>query len=83
MNANNMKDKTVIPKGDYCYTILETPSKENDFVLKINPCIYWRKDTGHDEQENGYCLFIEKGDWDFKSFGLLWDQVKECGINDR
>lgn len=33
------------------------------------------------EQENGYCSYLQKGDWDL-SLGLLWDQVKECGINE-
>jgi len=73
-------------------------------------CPYWsiRKDKPY--QFNGYCSYLEKGDWelhleeDYKityrggkvehklgkeiiaednaPLSLLWDQCKECGIND-
>ena len=82
-----MKDKSLIPKGIYCYD-------EN------GRCPYWSMDENRPEQENGYCSFLEKGDWDFNNeseavnvatgeiveipfpVGLLWDSVKECDIND-
>jgi hypothetical protein len=42
MNTNAI-DK--IPKGDYCYSILETPNKSNGFKLKIKRCPFWIKET--------------------------------------
>lgn len=77
------KDSSIIPKGMYCYQVLSYPSAENNFKYNIKPCQYWslRKDKLY--QMNGYCSFIERGDWDLlTSFELLWDQVKVCGIND-
>lgn len=44
-------------------------------------CPYWRIDPARPEQENGYCLYLQKGDWDFKYVGLLWDCCKECDVN--
>jgi hypothetical protein len=79
-----------IPNGSYCYG-------EN------GKCPFWDIDESKPSQENGYCHYLKKGDWDFNSEGgtitdmktgetfhiehnpfngLLWDQVKECGIND-
>ncbi len=95
------KDKAVIPQGLYCYTI-----KDNRQVT----CPYWSMRKNRPPQQNGYCSYLEKGDWelyledDYKityhklgktemvkgkdileetgTLGLLWDQCKECGIND-
>ena len=74
------KDTSVIPKGIYCYD-------------KNGTCPYWSKHPDHEEQENGYCAFLEYGDWEAEipddfpphfptsCLSLLWDQVKECGLN--
>jgi len=59
---------SVIPKGCYCY------DEEN--------CPYWDRSSKHNEQDNGYCWYLEEGDWQERSAGLLWDQCKICGIND-
>ena len=48
------KDKTKIPKGFYCYTF-----KDNKRI----PCPYWVRMNDRPEQENGYCTYLEKGDW--------------------
>ena len=32
-------------------------------------------------QDNGYCHFLEQGDWEDIGVGLLWDQCKCCQIN--
>ena len=64
--ATNGRDR--IPKGPYCYD-------ENGV------CPFWCIEPIHPTQENGYCSFLRLGDWDL-SLGLLWDQVKECGVND-
>ena len=80
------KDKSKIPKGDYCYD-------------EKGPCLYWscRKDLS--EQENGCCSFLGINDfeenskievydtkkkeviWEHPILSLLWDQVKECSVN--
>ncbi len=71
------KDTSVIPKGVYCYN-------------KDGVCPYWslREDKPH--RRNGYCSFLEQGDWEVDipnlpeelapTMSLLWDKVKECDI---
>ena len=44
------KDTSVIPKGFYCY----------DGKYK---CPYWDVREDKPDQENGYCHYLEKGDW--------------------
>lgn len=61
------KDTSKIPKGIYCYD-------EN------GKCPYWSIREDREEQENGYCKFLEMGDGENGIF-LLWDQVKECTEN--
>lgn len=65
-----MKDKNVIPKGPYCYE------------ARDKYCPYFEIVEDKPAQMNGYCHYLEQGDWEFEHFGLLWDAVKECGIND-
>jgi len=73
------KDISVIPFGQYCYTDL-TPDGPN---LKIKLCPYWSLNKEREYQENGYCSYLEVGDWQEEAgFGLLWDQVKLCNINE-
>ena len=88
-----MKSKSNIPKGMYCY--------DQDGV-----CPYWSINKDLPEQENGYCSFLDKSDYQRNEelgeiqwqngkgeitrisipheipMSLIWDQVKECGIND-
>lgn len=47
-----IKDKTLIPEGLYCGTI------------KGDICPYWAINPDKPYQMNGYCHFLEKGDWD-------------------
>ena len=95
------KDKKLIPTGYYCYTLLKNH--------KRHFCPYWSIKKDKLEQENGYCAYLEKGDWDINKevkwetldkngkkvkgklqsaneigfpMSLLWDSVKECGINE-
>jgi len=56
-----------IPAGMYCY------GEKN--------CPFWDKAENKPHQLNGFCWLMGKGDWD-DSVGELWDQVKNCGIND-
>lgn len=93
------KDISVIPRGDYCYSIVG----HNGVKMQVKYCPYWSLSKEHEAQNNGYCSFLEKGDWELnkekvwgsasnaKNFqsaekiglpmSLLWDAVKECGIN--
>lgn len=74
-----MKDASKIPKGPYCYT---TDGIFKGTTLKIKICPYWDKVKNAPEQENGYCHYLDEGDFDDGPCFLLWDQVKECGVND-
>ena len=78
-----------IPKGDYCYKMLKLmPPREGEKLpyLKTRVCPYWTRLEGHLSQEDGYCRWMECGDYFQDKKGvhngtfLLWDQVKECGI---
>ena len=62
------KGTSVIPRGDYCYD-----AKGN--------CQYWDVIKGKPRQCNGFCWFLEEGDWEDDTLGLLWDQVKSCPHN--
>jgi len=68
-----MPDPKVISPGPYCY------SREGDTLV---PCPYWSRNPDQPEQLNGYCEYLKRGDWEGPGYGLLWDMVKECGIND-
>jgi hypothetical protein len=71
-----MKDTSVIPPGLYCYKIVSV----EDFQINTEHCPYWSRREDKDEQESGYCSFLEVGDWE-DGWGLLWDGVKACSIN--
>jgi hypothetical protein len=69
----NFLCRQLIPHGEYCYTIKKHKTK---------CCPFWelRKDRFY--QQNGYCNYLQEGDWEaINHHSLLWDQVKECGIN--
>ena len=61
-------------KTVYCYT----RDKNNKCIL----CPFWEHIKDKEEQEDGYCHYLNRGDWELPGLGLLWDQVKECNIND-
>jgi len=63
-----MKYNKQIPKGIYCYD-------------KNGLCPYWDDFEHMEEQNSGYCHLLGRGDWEAEWFGLLWDLVKECGLN--
>lgn len=66
-----------IPYGFYCYFGTRGPGDPN-----YKRCAFWDYDPTKHEQENGYCYFLGEGDWECDGIGLLWDQCKECGINE-
>lgn len=78
MNPEDIKIDQ-IPFGEYCYEILDVDLKGSVPRIKTRNCPFWSKNITKPEQENGYCSYLDQGDWE--GFGLLWDQVKECSIN--
>ena len=66
--------ESVIPKGLYCYETLgfdgHTPSGLP--IMKTKVCPYWDIDEDRPKQMNGFCWFMEKGDWHDGGGGLLW-----------
>ena len=57
------KEMDGIPWGIYCYTGKST-------------CPYWSIKPDYEEQNNGHCAYLDKGDWQV-SLGLLWDMCKD------
>lgn len=46
-------------------------------------CPYAKQMPNKPEQADGYCAYIDRGDWMVKlGFSLLWDGLKECRINE-
>lgn len=77
-------DERIIPEGGYCYSVLGLVEDENGLpVMKTKPCPYWGRDKDQLEQSDGYCAKLKSGDWHQGGTILLWDMVKECGINER
>lgn len=57
------KDISLIPKGMYCYDGCEERSKDNNAYRLTGICPYYCTRSDKGTQENGYCSFIAKGDW--------------------
>ena len=55
--------KQHIPKGAYCY--------DNN-----GDCSFWDMDESKPHQENGYCHYLKKGDWDINSEGGIIVDMK-------
>lgn len=80
-----MKDEKLIPPGTYCYIPLDVENHglQRKPTLRTLTCPYWSLNKDKPEQCNGHCSYLGRGDWDeAEGFGLLWDQVKECGVSD-
>lgn len=65
-----------VPSGPYCYG-----------KGRHDKCPFWELNPNKPSQMNGYCRYLNRADWvssysDGGSTGLLWDQCKECDIND-
>lgn len=81
--ANLPKDESLIPQNTpYCYKHTGEPMDASG-RMKIILCPFYDWDDTKEEQESGYCHFLEKGDWMKGGTMLLWDQCKECGISKR
>jgi hypothetical protein len=84
------KAEELIPEGMYCYTPLQAPCEETNWVYKVKPCPFWEyySEEKHGKLPEGYpsekeydgafCQYLKAGDWN--GTDLLWDQVKECGV---
>jgi hypothetical protein len=58
--APKIKDESFIPDGMYCHGM----GSDNEYI-----CPYWDFDDERPHQENGYCHFMEKGDWNINTEG--------------
>jgi len=84
-----VKSSSLIPHGPYCYRYLDDliPSKNKPIILTTKiwwqACPYLRNKLNAPEQSYGYCIYLDAGDFDdTMHVSLLWDQCKECGVND-
>lgn len=68
MNVKVVDMHKLIPHGLYCYD-------------EHGVCPAWGMSENHPKQENGFCTYMMLRDWEDEGVSLLWDQVKECGIN--
>lgn len=78
--------ESVIPEGCYCYNHIRKSGRYREDglpILDVDVCPYWDMDENRPSQMNGYCWFLEQGDWEEGAGGLLWDQCKSCGLNDQ
>ena len=55
-----MKDISIIPKGIYC---IDYSKKDH------RTCPYWTRIKGLPEHEDGFCLFLEKSDYQINEEG--------------
>jgi hypothetical protein len=76
------EDLSIIPKGCYCYTPQAGADPLQNGRMPIVSCPFWASNPDAEEQMNGYCALIGAGDWEEGGTMLLWDMVKECGLND-
>lgn len=58
-------DKSLIPKGYYCYD-------------EKGICPYWSLNKNKPYQQNGYCSFLEKGDWNINK-EIKWKEILKDG----
>jgi len=79
----NIPPEQMIPHGCYCYQVVELIDKKNSSKgLRVLNCPFWELKKSQPEQENGYCKLLDVGDWEEDvGCGMLWDGIKECGIN--
>lgn len=67
----------------YCYKPTGVLKNENGDTIGFTTdrCPFWDKLVNKPEQENGVCHYLCTTDEEL-GLGLLWDQCKECGVND-
>jgi hypothetical protein len=67
-----------IPHGHYCY---EPLSVDPNGKMKIKKCPFHTIDNNHEHQNNGFCNYLNAGDWMDDGTLDLWDSIKNCEIN--
>lgn len=86
------KLKKKIPKGVYCYSPVEFPCKENNWVYKIKECSYYTsikiKNVPKNSTDEVMKEMSEEGEfpeefvgWCRKINYSIDDQCKSCGFN--
>lgn len=70
-------------KTPYCHGRLK-PSKDG-LGCEGKVCRYWKMLDEKDDYGDNicYCKLLKKKSEQYDPFNLIWDQCKECGINDR
>jgi len=81
----------LIPEGDYCYTYTgriridngvigydgEQEEVDYYFIPETRPCPFWKAAGGG----SAYCAYSGKLS-EYEDFtNMVWDQIKECGVN--
>jgi hypothetical protein len=76
--------ESLIPSGSYCYKFngKNTVGEDGLPQFGVDRCPFWDMKPEQPEQMNGYCHYMKQGDFEAEHLSLLWDGVKECGIND-
>lgn len=64
-----MLELSVIPNGKYCYDFIDGERKV---------CPYWRR-----FKNGAVCELVKLVSIDCDIDNFIWDQVKECGINNK
>ena len=64
---------SLIPHGEYCYG-----RKDGKFAR----CPFYDIIPSMPKQSNGFCHYLKCGDFTSPGTDLLWDQCKECGVNE-
>lgn len=77
-----------VPEGPYCYErITEIPSQDGKATAIQLPttkaCPYYKLRKDKPAQRNGYCRHLKAGDFSPHPHQttMLWDALKECGLN--
>ena len=62
------KGESVIPEGMYCHGKIEQDKNDPKGMRLIvhDRCPYWDIDESKPHQYNGFCWFLEKGDWELE-----------------
>jgi hypothetical protein len=72
-----------VPKGDFCYKIKKIAyTGGGKRVIVTKNCPYWCWDEKYPGGRVGHCNLLKVGDMDDDCSGLLFDQIKECGLNE-
>ena len=74
------KNEKYIPPGSYCYEFIGAETPKDRIMPWAIYCPYREIIKDKPSQSNGYCHFLEQGDWEDGGTMLIWDGCKECGV---